>query len=109
MKKLGMILALLAVCGLATTAFAKSTKTAKAKGDAPFKGKISAAVDSAGVISVVPDGKTDADAVKISTNDQTVVTIDKKSAKVADLKVGMTVLVTGTNGLATKIDAKSAK
>lgn len=106
MKKLGMILALLAVCGLATTAFAKS-KTTKPKGDAPFKGKISAAADSAGVISVVPDGKTDADAVKISTNDQTVVTIDKKSAKVADLKVGMTVSVTGTNGLASKIEAKS--
>lgn len=106
MKKLGMLLALIAVCGLATASFAK---TPKPKGETPFKGKISVAPDASGTLSVVPDGKTDADAQKLATNDQTVVTIDKAPGKVADLKVGMTVIITGANGVASKIIAKSAK
>jgi ABC-type enterochelin transport system substrate-binding protein len=47
--------------------------------------------------------------VVVATNDKTVVTIDGKEAKVADLKAGMAVTVTPDTGTATKIVATTPK
>ncbi len=47
--------------------------------------------------------------VVVATDDKTVVTIDEKEAKVADLKADMFVMVTPAQGTATKIVASTKK
>lgn len=74
-------------------------------------GKIIKAVDDQGVIIILPKGKTDPlkDGVKISTNDKTVVVIDGKQAKPADLNEGNQVKVTVVNGIADRIEKIKAE
>jgi len=65
-------------------------------------------VDGAKV--TVKTGKGDeAKDVVVTTDDDTKVTIDKKEAKVADLKEGMRVIVTPAEGTAKKIVAYTPK
>jgi hypothetical protein len=47
--------------------------------------------------------------VTVATDDKTVVTLDGKEAKVADLQAGMYVVVTPAEGVATEIKATSPK
>ena len=47
--------------------------------------------------------------VTVTTDKNTKVTVDGKDAKVSDLKATMTVSVTPADGVAQKIDAKSAR
>ena len=60
-------------------------------------------VDDKGVVTVKSGEKE----INVATDKNTVVTIDGEKAKVADLKAGMTVVVTPAEGIATKIEAKS--
>jgi len=61
-------------------------------------------VDGANVVV-----KTYLKEVTVATDDKTVVTLDGKEAKVADLKAGMYVVVTPAEGIATEIKATSPK
>jgi hypothetical protein len=61
-------------------------------------------VDGANVVV-----KAGGNEVTVVTDDKTVVTLDGKEAKVADLKADMHVVVTPAEGTATEIKAKSPK
>ena len=76
-----------------------------------LEGKTLKAADDKGTLSVLPKYKYDAekDSVKVETNASTVVTIDGVDGKLADIKPDMTLTVTPDIGVATKIEAKTAK
>ena len=89
------------ILGLAGLVFA-------AKGDKPKK---EGGHGLSGVISAV-DGKTlkikvGEEEKSVTTDDNTVVTIDKLPAKLAELKAGMHVRVSPATGTATKVDAST--
>ena len=105
MSRMSIVLvAVLAVAFVASVVYAE----AEAPKAATLEGKVLKAADDKGVVQVLPAGKTDEkDAVAVTTNDKTVVTLDGKEAKVADLKVGLAVVVTHVEKVASKIEAKT--
>lgn len=100
MKLMSKLMIVLAIGGIAMVAQAKDK--AAPKTDAPLKGKV---VKVDGVNVTVAVGKKE---VVVVTDDKTVVTVDGKDAKVADLKADMKVVVTPATGTATKIVATAA-
>ncbi|MBI5724543.1 MAG: hypothetical protein HZA50_11330 [Planctomycetes bacterium] len=103
MKNVALMLAVVAALGLVVGAFA----AAGADKPTTLEGKVTKAVNDKCVLEVT--AKDAKEATKVETSDKTVVTIDGKEAKVADLKEGMAVVVTPDKGLATKIEAKKAE
>ena len=100
MKLMSKLMIVLAIAGIAMVAQAKDKA---AKGDPVLKGTVSK-VDGANV-TVTTAKKGD---VVVATDDKTVVTVDGKDAKVADLKADMKVVVTPATGTATKIVSTAA-
>lgn len=108
MSRMSIVLvAVLAVAFVASVVYAEA-EAIEAPKAATLEGKVLKAADDKGVVQVLPAGKTDEkDAVAVTTNDKTVVTLDGKEAKVADLKVGLAVVVTHVEKVASKIEAKT--
>ena len=95
-----------------TSTYTPSTGNSWSTATSPtLEGKILKAADDKGTLSVLPKCKYDAekDSVKVETNASTVVTIDGVDGKLADIKPDMTLTVTPDIGVATKIEAKTAK
>ena len=83
---------------------AKADKPAKAAG---LRGKV---VKVDGLNLVVTTGKKGQETEKtVATDDKTVVTIEGKEGKLADLKAGQVVRITPDTGTATKIEVPTPK
>ena len=98
--------------GASTSTNTPSTGNSWSTATSPtLEGKTLKAADDKGTLSVLPKYKYDAekDSVKVETNASTVVTIDGADGKLADIKPDMTLTVTPDTGVATKIEAKTAK
>jgi len=108
MKKI--VVLLLAGClvmGLACmAAMAADEKPAEQKS---LHGKVVKVDGTNLIVSVKERGAKEAKEVTVATDDKTVVTLDGKDAKLADLTAGMRVKVTPATGTATKIEAKTPK
>jgi hypothetical protein len=107
MKVLSSIVLVLAIVGLTGVAALAQDTPKEAPTAKPLMGAV-VKVDGAKV--TIKSGR--GDAVKetvVVTDDKTVVTIDGKDAKVADLKADLRVAVTPAEGVATKIEAKTPK
>ncbi|MBI5723686.1 MAG: hypothetical protein HZA50_07000 [Planctomycetes bacterium] len=114
MKNVALMLAVVAVLGLVVGTVvvaqdAPKTDPPKADQPKPLVGKVAKAADDKGVLEVTPfkrvkEGEK-VENVKVATDDKTVVTLDGKEAKLADLKEGLFVKVTPAEGTATKIEA----
>jgi len=116
MRKMAILLALVAVVGLVTAgAFAAKAGGGKGTPKADIlKGKVvEVKKDAAGKITTVvvegkkPGAKTP-EKIDVTVDDKTKVTVDGKDATLADLKADMTVEVTPSTGTATEIKAKTA-
>src|SRR4051794_30499697 len=107
--KLFAVLAIVAMVGVARAADDKpGDKPAdKPVAKKPLKGDVVKVDGSKLVISA--GKKTDKKEVTVETNDKTVVTIEGKEAKLADLKAGQKVLVTPDTGVAEKIEVPMPK
>lgn len=112
MKKFAAIAAALAMSlSLAGSTYAakpgKADKAAKA--DKPLKGKVvSVGAGDGGEVKIVVHAggsKKNAQDVTVTTNADTVVTLDGKTIKADELQPGERVTVTPAAGIATKIDA----
>ena len=103
--KVAKLLALAVVLGMVGVAVA-------AEGDAPKKtrppgimGKIVKIDGTNIVIAKRTRGSDQTTEVTVATDDKTVVTLDRKEAKLADLKADMFVFVTPETGTAAKVSA----
>jgi hypothetical protein len=103
--KLLAVAAVLAVAGSAYAAEAAAEAPKKAGRTKGLRGKIVKVEDGKITVKTMARGTTESKEVTVATDDKTVVTLDKKEAKVADLKVDMYVHVTPAEGTATKISA----
>lgn len=112
MKSFAVLMALVATLCMAGIAQAKDPAAKKEKKEAKaemVQGTVSS-VDANGNVKVTPKtkkGEAPATDLSVATDASTVVTIDGKPGKVADLTPGMHVKVTPKTGTATKIDATS--
>jgi len=104
--KIAKVLALVGILGLAAAAWAEGEATSKPAPHKGLRGKV-VKVDGANVVVKTWAREGEGKEVTVATDDKTVVTIDEKEAKVADLKADMTVLVTPAEGTATKIVART--
>jgi hypothetical protein len=86
---------------------AKPDKPAKPAKKAGLKGSV-VKVDGNNLV-ISAGKKTDAKEVTVATDDKTVVTIEGKPGKLADLKPGQKVVITPETGTALTIDAPAAK
>jgi hypothetical protein len=107
--KLGTVLAVLAVVGMVGVALAQDANTATSRPARPLMGQV-IKVQDANVVVKPMVGRRGADAnavteVTVVTDAKTVITVDGKDAKVADLKADLYVVVTPATGTATKIVA----
>lgn len=103
MKLVNLLVAALILC-VAGAVIAQDAPTTKPKRDM-IGGKI-VKVDGATVtIKTRARGGAEGKEVAVTTDDKTVVTLDGKEAKVADLKADMFVRVSPATGTATKIVA----
>jgi hypothetical protein len=98
MKKI-VVLMLAACLVTGLTVMAADEKPA----DSPLKGKV-VKVDGTNVVVSTEVGGEKKE-VTVATDDKTVVTVDGKDAKLADLKADMDVTITPATGTATKIEA----
>ena len=103
--KVATLLALVAVLGMVGVAVA-------AEGDAPKKtrtpgiwGKIVKVEGTNIVVAARTRGSEDTKEVTVATDDKTVVTLDGKEAKLANLKADMFVRITPATGTAEKVVA----
>lgn len=86
---------------------AKPDKPAKAAKKAGLKGSV-VKVDGNNVV-ISAGKKNDVKEVTVTTDDKTVVTIEGKPAKLADLKPGQKVVITPETGTAQTIDVPAGK
>ena len=100
------LIAMAAILGLTVTAWAEGETTTKPAPHRGLRGKV-VKVDGANVVVKTWAREGEGKEVTVATDDKTVVTIDEKEAKVADLKADMTVLVTPAEGTSTKIVART--
>jgi hypothetical protein len=105
--KVAKLLALVVVLGMVGVAVA-------AEGDAPKKtrtpgiwGKIVKVEGTNIVVAARTRGSEDTKEVTVATDDKTVVTLDGKEAKLADLKADMFVRITPATGTAEKVIAST--
>jgi len=105
--KLVKLLAIAAALAVAGSAYAEDAADAPKKGGRQkgLRGKVVKVDGSNVVITTHARGEKEAKEVTVATDEKTVVTIDKKEAKVADLKADMFVHVSPAEGTATKISA----
>lgn len=106
MKLVNLLVAglILCVAGAVIAQDAPSTRPARGIG-----GQITKIDGATLTIKTMARGGAEGKEVTVTTDDKTTVTIDKKDAKVADLKVDMYVRVTPATGTATKITASTTK
>jgi len=115
MKNWTKVLAALAIVGMVSfsTVRAEDPKPATpkpAKADKAAKGLRGKVVKIDGTNLVVTTGKKGQETEKtIATDDKTVVTIEGKDGKLADLKAGQVVRITPDTGTATKIEVPMPK
>ena len=111
MKKIMLATMLMAAMGLAASAAVAATGGEGEKKSVILHGKIVKAADDKGVLVILPKDKTDVDkdGVKVATSDKTVVVIDGKEARLADLKEGARVKVTAVAGVAERIEKVKAE
>ena len=102
--KIAKVLALVSILGLAAAAWAEGEATSKPVRPRGLRGKV-VKVDGANVVVKTWARQGEGKDVTVVTDDKTVVTLDEKEAKVADLKADMYVLVTPAEGTAEKIVA----
>ncbi|MBI5723685.1 MAG: hypothetical protein HZA50_06995 [Planctomycetes bacterium] len=111
MKNVALMLAVVAVLGLVAGTVLVAQDAPPKPEAKPLVGKVAKAADDKGVLEVTPMKKPKegekVENVKVATDDKTVVTLDQKEAKVADLKEGYFVRVTPAEGTATKIEAST--
>ena len=107
MKVWTKLFAVLAMVALVSAVNAADPKPPKAAKKASLKGAV---VKVDGTKLVVNNGKKGGDKeVTVETNDKTVVMIEGKEAKLADLKPGQRVTVTPDTGVAEKIEVPIPK
>ena len=109
--KVAKLLAVVAVLGIAGSAFAQGRTGRGDPNLRPLVGQIVKVEEGKITVKptmVRPGGDANA-VVVVTTDDKTVVTLDEKEAKVADLKAELYVTVTPREGLATKIVATTKK
>ena len=100
--KLGKVLAVVAVLGLAGVAMAQDTATRPARDpNRPLVGQVVSVADG----NVVVKMGRNATEVTVATDAKTTVTIDGKESKVADLTKDLYVTITPAKGVAEKIVA----
>jgi hypothetical protein len=102
--KLAKVLAAVAVLGFVGMAMAQEAPKEKPKG---LYGKIVKVEGTDVTVKTMARRGTEGKEVVVKTDDKTVVTIDGKDAKFADLKEGYFVRVTPAEGTATKIAART--
>ncbi len=107
MKMFVSALMMVVVMMMASMSFAEGdAKAPKAKS---LMGKVVKVDGAEVVISTKVKGEKEAKEVRVTTNADTVVTIDGEAGSVAALTEGMMVKVTPEDGTATKIEAKAKK
>jgi len=99
--KLANVLAAVVILSFAGSVLAQ-TATRPARG---LRGTIVKVDGTNVVVKTMARGGAESKEVTVATDDKTAVTIEGKEAKVADLKAGLLVNVTPTEGTATKITA----
>ncbi|MBI5723684.1 MAG: hypothetical protein HZA50_06990 [Planctomycetes bacterium] len=111
MRKIVLAPMLMAALGLAAAAAVAGSGDAGEKKPVMLYGKIVKAADEKGVLVILPKDKTDVnkDGVKVATDDKTVVMIDGKEARPANLKEGDRVKVTIVAGVAERIEKVRAE
>lgn len=97
--KVGTVLAVVAILGMVGVAFAEDAKPVS-RG---FFGQVVSAADGKVVVKV---GDKE---VTVATDAKTVITLDGKEAKVSDLKKDLYVIVTPSEGTASKIVATTER
>jgi hypothetical protein len=106
--KVATVLALVAVLGVASVAMAQDANApARDPNMRPLMGQVVSVAADGNVVVKPRAGRGGADVaeVTVATDTKTVVTVDGKDAKVADLKKDLYVVVTPAKGVATKIVA----
>jgi hypothetical protein len=104
MKLMSILMAVAFVAAVSVAAFGQDQPAPKPKFDG-IRGKISK-VDGAKITVTTKNRQTqETKDVEVTTDDKTVVTLDKADAKVSDLKVDMFVSVSPATGTAAKIVA----
>jgi hypothetical protein len=106
MKAWTKLLAVLTIVSMVSVVGA-ADKPAKADKKATLKGSV---VKVDGTNLLIKAGKKGEEKdVTVATDDKTVIMVDGKEAKLADLKEGQKVTISPETGTATKIEAKAAK
>jgi pectate lyase len=101
--KVGKLLALVAILGM--VGFAMAQDEPKKKRTPGVFGKIVKIEDKNIVVASRTRGSEETKEVTVVTDDKTVVTLDEKEAKLADLKADMFVRITPATGTAEKVNA----
>jgi len=112
MKRLASILAvmtLFAVAAVAAEGDKEGRKKRPRKRPPGQAGKIVAVGENSITIAKRAKKGEEPTKVEVKTDENTTVTIDRKKAKVSDLKVGMFVFITPAEGTAEKIRARTGR